>query len=128
MYTASHSDKSTPPSSVDERVPSPPITPPAAQLRHTVAFVLLKSPPLGQTTTTGLNPSSSSRFTLIWFLLEDLDPVSAIMESVAIMAADDSRIKLRSRYVVFLILSLLRSIFLPHRQPLVGNFTRLLLP
>ena len=64
VYTASRSDKSTPPSSVDDRVPSLPTTPPAAQLQHTVTFVPLKSPPLGQTTTTGLNPSSSSRFTL----------------------------------------------------------------
>ena len=56
MYTASRSNKSTPPSSVDERVPSLPTTPPAAQYQHT-----LKSPPLGHTT--ALNPSSS-RFTL----------------------------------------------------------------
>ena len=64
VYTASSSDKSTPSSSVDERVASLPTAPPAAQLQHTVMFVPLESSPLGQTTTTGLNPSSSSRFTL----------------------------------------------------------------
>ena len=60
MYTASRSsNKSTllSPCSVDDRVPSLPPTPPAAQLRHTP----LKSPPLEQTT--ALNPSSSG-FTL----------------------------------------------------------------
>lgn len=56
MYTAFRSNKSTPASSVDERVPSLPTTPPAAQLQHT-----LKTPPLGHTT--ALNPSSN-RFTL----------------------------------------------------------------
>ena len=49
---------------MDERVASLPTAPPAAQLQHTVMFVPLESSPLGQTTTTGLNPSSSSRFTL----------------------------------------------------------------
>ena len=64
VYTASRSDKSTPLSSVYGRVPSLPTTPPAVQPQHTVTFVPLKNTPLGQTTTTRLNLSSSSRFTL----------------------------------------------------------------
>ena len=59
MYTASRS-----PSSADEGVPSLPTTLPAAQLQRTCTFVPLRMPLLGQMTTTGLNPSSSSRFTL----------------------------------------------------------------
>ena len=64
MYTTSRS-----PSSAYERVLSLLTTSPAAQLQHAVMFVPLKTPPLGYTTTTGLNPSSSSRFTLSISLL-----------------------------------------------------------
>jgi hypothetical protein len=63
LYTACCSDKSTLPSFVDERVPSLPTIPPATQIQHTVMLVPLKRPTLGQTPTTGLNPSLSSRFT-----------------------------------------------------------------
>jgi hypothetical protein len=135
------------------RVPLLPTTPPAAQLQHTVTFVPLKSPPLGQMTTTGLNPSSSTRFTLsipllgrakvplgsvlgkkndkgmfgsyngsihafvqcsgadLVFLLKDLDSVSGIMESVAVM---NSRIEVKC---------LPNSFFSPLHQPVDGNIT-----
>ena len=133
---------------MDEKIPSLPTTPPAAQLQHIVTFVPLKTP-RWHTTTTGLNPSSSPRFTLsiplldrakvplgsvlgkekekgglccidpafvpvlIWFLLEGLDSVSAIMESVAVMLVDE----LKDQGSVFPILSLLFSIFLARCQP-----------
>jgi hypothetical protein len=62
-------------------LPSLPTTPPAAQLQHTVTFVPLKTPPLGHTTTTGLNPSSSSRFTLSIPLLgrANLVPLGSVL-------------------------------------------------
>lgn len=60
MYTASRSL-----SSADEGVPSLPTTLPAVQLQCTCTFVLLRMPLLGQMATTGLNVSSSSRFTLL---------------------------------------------------------------
>jgi hypothetical protein len=44
MYSAYRSDKSTPPSSVDERVPSLLITLPAAQLQHLVTFCASEEP------------------------------------------------------------------------------------
>jgi len=50
---------------------------------------------------------------LIWFLLEGLDSVSAIMESVAVMLVDE----LKDQGSVFPILSLLFSIFLARCQP-----------
>ena len=53
---------------------------------------------------------------LMWFLLEGLDSVSAIMDSVAVMLADE----LKDQGTFFPIISLHFSILLPRCQPVMG--------